>query len=317
MNKIQQRINDARASGVPHDMALNHPLGKNPGDIWEISTQPYAEAHFACVDEITECLTLTGWKKYPDLRADEIIATFDLKSGTLRWERLEEVLVYDFDSEMLHLSNLNLGFLVTFNHRMVCTSYRTKSKEWSPYYIKEASEITSHDRFPVVADWEDGSYGINPNEPSQDVCELLGWILSEGDYRKYSIGISQSLTINPDKCDNIERLLRSLNIQYKKYISNRVYTSKKTGIKKPFQMLTFSIKWEYTKSIRQLLPNKKLQWSMVLWSKEGLVRFLKGIIDGDGHRRSDNRIQIVQKDKNTIDFIQIIEIGRASCRERV
>ena len=47
MNKIQQRINDARASGVPHDVALNHPLGKNPGDVWEINTQPYAEAHFA------------------------------------------------------------------------------------------------------------------------------------------------------------------------------------------------------------------------------------------------------------------------------
>ena len=26
---------------------LNNPLGKNPGDVWEINTQPYSEAHFA------------------------------------------------------------------------------------------------------------------------------------------------------------------------------------------------------------------------------------------------------------------------------
>ncbi|MFA4870912.1 MAG: site-specific DNA-methyltransferase [Pedobacter sp.] len=47
MNKIQQRINDARANGVPHDQALSNPKGKNPGDVWDISTQPYPKSHFA------------------------------------------------------------------------------------------------------------------------------------------------------------------------------------------------------------------------------------------------------------------------------
>jgi len=47
MNKLQQRINDARASGIPHDEALNNPKGKNPGDVWIIPTQPFPEAHFA------------------------------------------------------------------------------------------------------------------------------------------------------------------------------------------------------------------------------------------------------------------------------
>jgi len=47
MNEIQNRINEARSNGVPHDEALNHPLGKNPGDVWEITTQPYPESHFA------------------------------------------------------------------------------------------------------------------------------------------------------------------------------------------------------------------------------------------------------------------------------
>jgi len=51
MNELQQRINDIRASGVPHDIALSHPSGKNPGDVWTIPTQPFPEAHFATFSE--------------------------------------------------------------------------------------------------------------------------------------------------------------------------------------------------------------------------------------------------------------------------
>lgn len=47
MNEVQRRINDARANGIPHDEALNNPKGKNPGDVWTITTQPYPESHFA------------------------------------------------------------------------------------------------------------------------------------------------------------------------------------------------------------------------------------------------------------------------------
>jgi len=47
MNNIQVRINEASANGIPHDSALNHPKGKNPGDVWYIPTAPYPESHFA------------------------------------------------------------------------------------------------------------------------------------------------------------------------------------------------------------------------------------------------------------------------------
>lgn len=47
MNNIHVRINEARANGIPHDSALNHPKGKNPGDVWYIPTAPYPESHFA------------------------------------------------------------------------------------------------------------------------------------------------------------------------------------------------------------------------------------------------------------------------------
>ena len=37
--------------GISHDSANVHPLGGNPGDLWDITTRPHAFAHFACYPE--------------------------------------------------------------------------------------------------------------------------------------------------------------------------------------------------------------------------------------------------------------------------
>ena len=42
-----QRTARARQLGADRDVGLGHLMGKNPGDLFEITTQPYAEAHFA------------------------------------------------------------------------------------------------------------------------------------------------------------------------------------------------------------------------------------------------------------------------------
>ena len=44
---IHQRMQEARDTGSAHDTGLNNPSGKNPGDIFEINTRPFAKAHFA------------------------------------------------------------------------------------------------------------------------------------------------------------------------------------------------------------------------------------------------------------------------------
>lgn len=43
---------------------LNNPLGKNPGDVWQINTQPYSEAHFAVFPlKLVEKPILAGCQK--------------------------------------------------------------------------------------------------------------------------------------------------------------------------------------------------------------------------------------------------------------
>lgn len=45
--RIQSRIKRLRELGMDHDACINHPMGKNPGDIFKINVKPFREAHFA------------------------------------------------------------------------------------------------------------------------------------------------------------------------------------------------------------------------------------------------------------------------------
>lgn len=273
---------------------------RNKRAVWTINPKPFPDAHFACVDEETECLTMRGWKSYNEVKQGESIATFDLNTGKLRWERVEDVYIYKHNGEMIKFDNLSFPFQFTPNHRMVCQNWKAKSGNWSKYYIKRADEVTSYDRFPVSAQWEDGSFGII-NEPSKDMCELLGWICSEGHIRSYSINIYQSKSANPKKVKIIKKLLDNCGLDY----SYNEQDGKEKGI-----VVTFGISWKGARKVMKWIPEgKKPDYKMVLWSKEAIRRFLTGFIGGDGHiRKDDKRISITQKNEETIDILQIMGI---------
>ncbi len=273
----------------------------NKRSVWTVNLQPTSENHFACVDEITECLTLNGWKKYNELLTGEIIATFNLKDKKLRWERLDKIHIFDYDGYMIESLNPNSNFLYTPNHKIVCTNWRSKTKKWSDFYFKEANLITTHDRFPLNSDWEEGSFGMDQCEPNNNICELLGWIIAEAAYRKYSIFIYQSLSKNKEKCDRIEKLLIEEGFKYTKKI-----TTRNRGKYLNYKMVCFSLAWEDSKRIFNYIPNKLPTYKMLSWSKEGIKRLIDGFVYGDGHIRKDGRWQITQKNEKTVDIIQAL-----------
>lgn len=268
---------------------------RNKRSVWSVPVASSGGKHFACVSEDTECLTISGWKKHHDLKIGEIIASFDYqKTGRLRWERLRDICIYDCDNETLvETSNLNANFILTPNHRMVC-------QDDKKYYIKEIKNFSQKDKIPVVAEWEDGSYGIGAS-PSEELAELLGWISSEGYYRKYAVSIYQSLTVNPEKCERIEYLLNHNKINYKKYIRVRY---RKDCNNKTYKMVCFRLSGNDAILIRSYMPQKKPTNDMILWSKKTIESFLKGFVGGDGHVKADKRISIAQKDKETMDILQ-------------
>lgn len=71
----------ARSVKARQDLALKGT--RNARDVWTISTSPAPIAHFACVDDETEALTLSGWKRQGELFDGDVIAAFD--GGHLCW----------------------------------------------------------------------------------------------------------------------------------------------------------------------------------------------------------------------------------------
>lgn len=296
-------------SGFEYD-ATKHTQGRNKRCVWSINTKGSPLKHFACVDKETEVLSLSGWKKYNEIKKGEIIASLDMDKERLTWDIVKDIYVHDYNYNLIQLGNNILQHRVTPNHRMVVKNYLAKRGEWSKYKIKRADSLTSYDRFPVSSEWEEGSYGLDPNEPNPDICELLGWIASDGHYNKYNICITQSLTANRSKCERIEHLLNIANIKYRKTIRNRVCQFND----KEYQAANFSINWEHSKIFRKYLPNKKITWNLGLWSKEGIKRFLNGFIGGDGHiRKDDKRISISQKDESNTDLLQYLAFRTGYC----
>jgi len=137
---MRQGAGGASAAGVQRVAA--NPIGRNPGDVWSIPTGRYPGAHFACVDEETECLTAEGWKRHADLRVGELAAQFDLETQRLSWGAIEDVARYEVTAqEMVVGRRRDLDMWLTPNHRTIIQRRHPRTRELQPPVIVRADEV--------------------------------------------------------------------------------------------------------------------------------------------------------------------------------
>ena len=92
--------------------------GANARNVWTIPTQGRPDAHFACVDAETECLTAQGWKRHKDISDGDLAAQFDMETQTLSWGEVESVARYSVtNQEMVVCDRRDLDMWLTSNHR--------------------------------------------------------------------------------------------------------------------------------------------------------------------------------------------------------
>jgi DNA modification methylase len=62
-NRTPRHVEATDNTGWKNHEPQPHPLGKNPGDVWTIATQPFSEAHFAVMPQaLAERAILAGCK---------------------------------------------------------------------------------------------------------------------------------------------------------------------------------------------------------------------------------------------------------------
>lgn len=272
---------------------------RNARSVWRFSTQPFRGAHFACVDEETECLTNRGWKKHHELEAGMVAAQYDLESGLLSWAPIEDVYRYEVENqEMRRVKSLNLDMLLTPNHRTVVANRQKKTRMFGRPRMVRADELKVSHGIPIGAEWDVA--GIEP--VSEDWAELIGWYVAEGSMKatSWSVEIYQSRTVNPQKTARIESLLKAVGAHYDIAESTRMYKGE------PRTMVAFQVRGFAAAFLRQWAPEKQLHPTVLEWSDRLLRRLFTGLIDGDGHRKKGGALGFVQLDKSVTDMVHAI-----------
>ena len=279
----------------------------NARNVWTIPTQGRPDAHFACVDAETECLTAQGWKRHDDISDGDLAAQFDVETQTLSWGDVESVARYSVaNQEMVVCDRRDLDMRLTPNHRCVIRRRHPKTREYLNPVIVRADELKPSHSIPTAANWL--YEGVEPM--SSDWAELLGWYIAEGYESKHSMAVEiyQSPSANPEKTKRIEELLQRVEAEYTSSTGNRKWRGRDSSCT-AFRVLGYA-----AVRLRELSPKKAIPSDVLLWSNHLIEAILKGLIEGDGHERTDGRSVFVQKSEQSADMVQamVLRLGMSA-----
>lgn len=275
------------------------PSGRNLRTVWSFPTAQTPEAHFACVDEDTECLTIEGWKRQHQLTPGDKAAQFDIVTGRLSWGIVEDVARYQVDTQKMVLArSRHLDLIMTANHRCVIQRRHPQTRELQSPLVVRADELKPSHSIPVTANWEDGG----DSSLSLAWAELLGWYVAEGHECKNSLAVEiyQSETANPNKVQRIEELLRSIEAEWSSTRAKRQWRGRDAV------SVVFRVSGYTATRLRELAPGKAVPVAALRWGADRIEALLAGLIGGDGHVRADGRRIFTQKAKRDVDLVQAL-----------
>lgn len=113
---------------------------ETPGNIKRIKGEKYKEYRgMACYSQDTQILTIDGWKDFPEVSKNDMVATLDQKTYEIRYENPKNIYSYDHSGEMIGVMGKCIDILVTPNHKMFVATRRKKDFE-----LKEANSCYGH-----------------------------------------------------------------------------------------------------------------------------------------------------------------------------
>jgi transcription elongation factor Elf1 len=260
----------------------------------KIKIQAYAKW---CYSWDTELLTEKGWTKPEDLYIGLKAVTFNKEKKVLELQKIEDIIVYDYDGVMYNLKSRKINLLITPEHRMFY-KYRVQTSK------NEKKEKKKED---IIMNMRKGQFAVPVAFPyetkksfniSKDMLTLLGWIITEGCYvyinKKYPrITITQSKRVNPDKCYEINNLLKKLKIFYSFYY------------KEQDGSCTWTINKKDALKIMKLIPEKRLTRKILNGcSYEQLKAIYESMIKGDGWRNNSTHCVFYTKNEIDADLFQ-------------
>lgn len=245
-----------------------------------------------CFDNITELLTVEGWKKYNKIKKSEEIYVYNEKKDAIVKEKIKNIIITKYKGPMVHLEGRNIDFTVTPNHRMLYFDENTKTVK-----IREAEKIPKRNLRFLRSSVFKGRKKVNKN-----LLKILAWIITEGYNHTSGSGLYITQSPNSLYIKEIEKTLKAYckgnEFGFKKHGKDSYYLNAKTS-----------------KEIRKYLPDYKAipDWVFELnFNQRNL--FIKTLMKGDGCFSKSQRY-FKQRRKDTLDkFLTLCIISGISAQ---
>ncbi len=256
-----------------------------------------------CYSSDTEILTTNGWKYGVNLNEDDIVATLNLDTNIIEYQKPYLLIKKNYNGEMFKFEGQHsINMLVTPSHRMVISSKDTLISD-PKYHIKKAHELNKAYRYWAVSgDNDNKDYDIDDDE-----IRLLAWVMTDGYIKDKGYAVCQSKVKN---LKNIENIIRTTCGSFRKKSRNRNIESI-CGRKLKNPPLEQNEYYFTSRFLDNALNNNKYIIPSFAWlfSKRQFKIFIDTVIDGDGSdyselRESNTKALILHGTKNFLDQIQ-------------
>jgi superfamily II DNA or RNA helicase len=132
-----------------------------------------------CLDDNTEALTPTGWVNGGKLKEGDLVAGFDHKTGSIKWEPVLAYICRDVYPEetMVAATGPSVDVRMTDTHRMVYSTGK-EDNQWS---IARAGELIGMHSFRLPACGREASTGLPLTD---DEIRFIGLVMTDGTFHK-------------------------------------------------------------------------------------------------------------------------------------
>jgi hypothetical protein len=271
-----------------------------------------------CFDKETEILTNNGWKNFIDLK-DELVATVNLDTFNLEYQKPLRHIRYFYDGKMLYINARCINMMVTPDHKMVVGTQLSGYKGLNSRRIefRTANQITPQMVIPISCNGvklkNDAEEKLVFDKKTlfprsikkslvvlkRDWAAFLGIYISEGSAtgtkggkiqmpgRGYSVYIAQSK--NSRHLQEIKDLLYRLPFKFR-------YNGR-------FFVCSDKFLWEYLRPLGNSYQ-KYIPEEFFGYSKETLLEMWKFLVMGDGWSRGNGVDTYCTVSKRLFDDIQ-------------
>lgn len=261
-------------------------ISRRLAEMWMLLVERYSRRgnwRNYCADSETEALTQRGWLRHDEITLNDTILAMDLESQKLVWSPIRDIHRSQYDGKMFKMTIRGMDAMVTPGHRFVVKDYGLKRVEY----------LLQSDRLVLMGDAVEGPA---KKSFSDFFVELVGWVVTEGNFYQRNLNGVPRLTISQndgEKASRIRDCLIALGGEYNEHKQND-------------KLRIFTLRASLTKQIIAEIGAKKIlpvEFILKLTAEQRNL-LIDTMIDGDGWRSKQNgsvHVGYCQKNKEHMD----------------